>query len=50
MFYNTYITYETYRIYPALYHISSTDYLTVTDYSLQLSLHRLMLVIPYIFP
>ena len=59
MFYNTYITYytyityntyNTYRTYPALYHISSTDYLTVTDYSLQLSLHRLMLVIPYIFP
>ena len=53
MFYNTYITYETYetyRIYPALYHISSTDYLTVTDYSLQLSLRRLLLEIPYIFP
>ena len=53
MFYNTYITYityETYRTYPALYHISSTDYLTVTDYSLQLSLHRLMLVIPYNLP
>lgn len=53
MFYNTYSTYitcETYRTYPALYHISSTDYLTVTDYSLQLSLQQLMLVIPYIFP
>ena len=59
MFYNTYITYityityftyETYRSYPALYHIPSTDYLIVTDYSLQLSLHRLLLEIPYIFP
>ncbi len=56
MFYNTYITYityttyTTYRTYPALCHISSTDYLTVTDYSLQLSLRRLLLVIPYIFP
>ena len=53
MFYNTYstyITYETYRTYPALCHISSTDYLTVTDYSLYLSLRRLLLEIPYIFP
>ena len=53
MFYNTYstyTTYNTYRTYPALYYISSTDYLTVTDYSLQLSLHRLVLVIPYISP
>ena len=52
MFYNTYstyITYETYRTYPALCHISSTDYLTVTDYSLYLSLRRLLLVdLPHI--
>lgn len=48
--YTTYNTYNTYRIYPALYLISSTDYLTDTDYSLQLSLRRLLLEIPYIFP
>ena len=48
--YYTYITYETYRTYPALCHISSTDYLADAVYSLYLSLRRLLLEIPYIFP
>ena len=48
--YSTYFTYETYRTYPALCHIFSTDYLADAVYSLYLSLHRLMLVVPYIFP